>query len=200
MHMRFCYLAIKAHVAFTFLCFFSQDVTFETLLVSYLTSSRYFEAFFGTGIRFYFRHFTLVFECTLEAFPTGGSLSNLFRIMLPPGHSLWKRGAKIRQLQLVSKTEAHNQWFLTGLYPLPTRSLSGFQGPPAGSRMESGKEIDGKRLPNSLPSGTIFQIKFKIILVILWDPVLYLSWKLYLVNGTCSWRQKFQLPQPLPPT
>jgi hypothetical protein len=136
--MGFCYRSVKAHVAFPFLCFFRQNVTFETLLVSYFSSCRYFEAFFGAGICFYFRHFTLVFEFTLEAFPTGGSLSNLFRNTLPPGHSLWKRGAKIMYHIRVSKVLLMPILCQADGYPLPIRVLPGFQGQLPGFREEPG--------------------------------------------------------------
>lgn len=67
-----------------------------------LTSGRHFKAFFGAGVCFYFRHFTLVYNYTLEAFPTGGPLSNLFRkyVLLknfPQPHTIgiWERKDKV---------------------------------------------------------------------------------------------------------
>lgn len=78
-NMSFGNCTIQPQVAFTFFRFFRQYVTLETLLMHDLSGCRYFKALFGTGICFYFRHFTQYYNDTLEAFPTGGSLSNLFR-------------------------------------------------------------------------------------------------------------------------
>jgi len=50
--------------SFSFLGFFCEDVSLETLLVHDLSGARNPEPFFGTGIRFYLRH-VLLFKMNL---------------------------------------------------------------------------------------------------------------------------------------
>jgi len=61
---------IDTHGSFPFFRFFGEDVSFERLLVRDFPCAGHFEALFGTGIRFYLRHFENAFKYeSLEAFP-----------------------------------------------------------------------------------------------------------------------------------
>ena len=67
-HMWFCNGSIHSHVTFTFFGFLRQDVTFESFLMHDLSRAGNFKTFFGTGVCFYFRHFTQYLNFTLEVF------------------------------------------------------------------------------------------------------------------------------------
>ena len=60
---------VEPHVALALFGFFGEDVTLECFLVHDLPGAGHFEAFFGTGVCFYFRHGTQYLIVTLEVFP-----------------------------------------------------------------------------------------------------------------------------------
>jgi hypothetical protein len=81
-------------------------VTFETLLVSDLSSRRYFEAFFGAGVCFYLRHFTWFIITPLRHSPPGDLFGASSGNRSLSGNSVFKRGAKIVLYRHVTKHNA----------------------------------------------------------------------------------------------
>lgn len=51
---------VDTHASFSFSRFLGENVSFERLLVGDLPGASHFKALFGTGIRFYLRHFRML--------------------------------------------------------------------------------------------------------------------------------------------